>query len=218
MLTHAAWSAVPGLAHGFLERAECARGWEGVTLPLVTAKQVHGTGVLVADGPGAAATEADAVVAAGAGFVAGVVTADCVPVLLLDRRRRATAAVHAGWRGASAGVVEAAIERLRARFDVAPGELEAVIGPAVGPCCYVVGPEVEAAFRARTGDATAAAWDRRDGKLSLDLRQAVRALLAVAGVPGAAMVGPCTACDRRFCSYRRDGAGCGRQLSFIGWA
>jgi len=218
MLTHAPWSGVPGLAHGFLDREECLHGWAGVTLPLATAKQVHGTGVLVADRPVAAATEADAVVAGAAGLAVGVVTADCVPVLLASRRRRAAAAVHAGWRGASAGVVEAAIARLRERFDVAPGELEAAIGPAVGPCCYAVGPEVEAAFRARTGDVTAAAWSRRDGRLFVDLRAAVRSLLAAAGVTTAAIVGPCTYCDRRFCSFRRDGAGCGRQLSFIGWA
>ena len=221
MLTHAAWSAEPGLVHGFLEREECAgvERWESVAgVPVVAARQVHGAAVLVADGPGTAPIDADAVVTGARGIAVGVVTADCVPVLLVDRRRRAAAAVHAGWRGASAGVLEAAIDRLRERFDVALANLEALIGPAVGPCCYVVGPEVEAAFRARTADTTAAAWDRRCGKLHLDLRAAVRSLLAAAGVPGAEIVGPCTACDRRFCSYRRDGAGCGRQLSFIGWA
>lgn len=223
MLTFAEWSASPGLVHGFLEREECAgvERWQdvpGVALPVVTARQVHGTGVLVAHGPGTAPVDADAVVTDASGIAVGVVTADCVPVLLLDRRRRTAAAVHAGWRGASAGVLEAAIDRLLRRFDVAPAALEAVIGPAVGPCCYVVGPEVEAAFRARSGETTAGAWSRRDGRLSLDLRAAVRSLLGAAGVTTAAIVGPCTACDRRFCSYRRDGAGCGRQLSFIGWA
>jgi hypothetical protein len=226
VLTHAAWAAIPGLVHGFLDREECAgvERWEtalaraGVTLPVVTARQVHGSGVLVAGGPETVATEADAVVTGAGGIAVGVVTADCVPVLLADREHRCAAAVHAGWRGAAAGVLEAAIMRLRDRFDVAPESLEAVIGPAVGPCCYAVGPEVSDAFRARTGETTAAAWSRRDGTLHVDLRAAVRSLLAAAGVTTAAIVGPCTACDRRFCSYRRDGAGCGRQLSFIGWA
>lgn len=232
MLTHAAWNGLPGLSHGFLDRAECAgtNGWDGVVaragvaFPVVTARQVHGTGVLVADRPappGAERPAADAVVAAASGLLVGVVTADCVPVLLVDRRRRVAAAVHAGWRGAAAGVVEAAIARMRDRFGVEASALEATIGPAVGPCCYVVGEEVRAAFRARTGDLTAPAW-RQDagnaGTLRVDLREAVQLLLAAAGVHAAAVIGPCTACDRGFASYRRDGADAGRQLSFVGWA
>ena len=228
MVTHAAWDGVPGLRHGFLQRAECtAEPWDdvvaraGVAFPVVTVRQVHGVDVVVADRPAAPNAErpmGDAVVTAASGVLVGVVTADGVPVLLVEPRRRIAAAVHAGWRGAAAGVVEAAIARMRERFGVEPSALDAAIGPAVGPCCYAVGEDVRIAFRTRTGDVTGAAWREDAGVLRVDLRRAVQLLLAAAGVRAATSVGPCTACDGRFSSYRRDGANAGRQLSFVGWA
>ena len=224
MLTHASWAAVPGLAHGFLGRDACAgaAGWDavvaraGVPFPVVTARQVHGTRVeTAAPGP---PREADGLITATAGQLVGVVTADCMPVLLIDRQRRVAAAVHAGWRGTAAGVIEAAVAKLGTTFEVAPRALEAVIGPAIGACCYEVGDEVLDGFRARVGDGTAPAWSHRDGRLHLDLRAAARLLLGGAGVGRVAVLGPCTACGSGYCSYRRDGAGAGRQLSFVGWA
>ncbi len=218
MLTHAAWD-VPELRHGFLDGAESAgAGWDrvlagvGEDLPIVVPRQVHGNDV--ADAVPGDAPRADAVVAGRPGLLVGVVTADCVPVLLVDRRRRIAAAVHAGWRGAAAGVVEAAV----ARLGIPPAGVEAAVGPAIGGCCYEVGPEVAHAFRARTGEITAPAWTETAGRPHVDLRAAVRLLLHGAGVRKVVLLGPCTACDRRYHSYRRDGAGTGRQLSFVGWA
>jgi len=167
--------------------------------------------------PGARPT-ADALFTARPGFLVGVVTADCVPVLLVDRRRRAASAIHAGWRGASAGVLEAAVRELSARFGTPPADLEAAIGPAVAGCCYEVGPEVASAFRARTGSTTDAAWSAGTGRPHVDLRMASRLLLGAAGVQRVAVLGPCTVCGAGYNSYRRDGAGTGRQLSFVGWA
>ncbi len=140
-----------------------------------------------------------------------------MPVLLADRRRRVVAAVHAGWRGAAAGVLEATVVHLRAAFGARPADLEAVIGPAVAGCCYEVGAEVAGAFRVRTGDATAPAWTRRGSRRHLDLRIAARCLLEAAGVGSVAVLGPCTVCGPGYHSYRRDGARTGRQLSFAGW-
>ncbi len=228
MLTCAAWQDLPDLRHGFLDAAACrgVEDWASVVAPLtgggrpvVTLRQVHGNGVVTAEECLGAIPkpEADAVVTGMRGIAVGVVTADCVPVLLLARRTRVVAAVHAGWRGTAAGVIEAALAHLHARFGVAPPALEACLGPAIGPCCYRVGPEVQLAFTRRTGDTTAAAWSQVRGALSLDLRHAIRSLLAAAGVRGIETVGPCTACDSAFCSYRRDGQGAGRQLSFIAW-
>jgi YfiH family protein len=223
VLTHAPWLDVPGLRHGFLGRGECAgaTAWEpivagaGAAAPIVTPRQVHGTGVVDAVA-GSAPSEGDAAVAARAGVLVGVVAADCVPVLLVDPRRRLAAAVHAGWRGAAAGVVEAAIARLVAA-GAEPASLEAAIGPAIGGCCYVVGDEVRTAFATRTGTTTAAAWAPHGDRWTVDLRTAVRLLLAAAGVSGVATLGPCTACGSGYFSYRREGAGTGRQLSFVGW-
>src|SRR5437667_9254744 len=126
MLTYAPWRAVPGLAHGFLGRSECAgaAGWDavvaraGVPLPVVTARQVHGTSVeTAAPGP---SREADGLVSATAGQLVAVVTADCMPVLLVDRQRRVAAAVHAGWRGAPPGVPEGAAGQPWAAFQRPP--------------------------------------------------------------------------------------------------
>ena len=223
MLTHAPWDAVPGLRHGFLDAAECtAAGWETVLArvggrsPLALPRQVHGARVMSAVSA-AARPEADALATATPGLLVGVVTADCMPVLLVDRRRRVAAAVHAGWRGTAAGVLEAAVEHLRAAFGARPADLEAAIGPAIAGCCYEVGVEVADAFRVRTGDATAPAWTRCGSRRHLDLRIAARCLLEAAGVGSVAVLGPCTVCGPGYHSYRRDGARTGRQLSFAGW-
>ena len=209
-LVHEPWTALAGLRHGFL-----LGGVEPET-PVSRPRQVHGTRVVTAS-PSDDRPEADGLVTASRGTLVGVTTADCVPILLAAPGERVAAAVHAGWRGAAAGVVEAAVAHLRT-FGVEPAALEACLGPAIGQCCYEVGREVRAAFVARSGDVTAAAWSRRRDRDVLDLRRAVRALLEAAGVSRVAVVGPCTRCTPELCSYRRDGSNAGRQVSFIGWA
>lgn len=226
MLTHPAWGDIPGLHHGFLDRVESTRAapgdWTpalraaGIALPIATVRQVHGTRVVTADSA-VAATEADGVAAAARGLAVGIVTADCVPALMIAPRARVAAAVHAGWRGASAGVLEEALSHLRARFDVEPSAVEVVLGPAIGPCCYRVGPEVQAAFTDRTATVTADAWTPAGDRLLLDLRLAEQRMLEAAGVAAVTLVGPCTACTPTLASYRRDGHPAGRQLSFVGW-
>jgi YfiH family protein len=218
------------LRHGFLDQAESSLGTEdwsrtlhralhamGVALPVATVRQVHGTRVVTA-ARDRARPEADGVATRVRGLAVGIVTADCVPGLLLARRHGVVAAVHAGWRGAAAGVLEAVLAHVRSEFGVEPSDVEAILGPSIGPCCYRVGPEVEAAFAARTGASTSRAWTRSGDRFLLDLRLAERLLLEATGVQSVALVGPCTACTSALASYRRDGAGAGRQLSFIGWA
>lgn len=80
------------------------------------------------------------------GLLLAVAAADCAPVFLADPVRRAVAVLHAGWRGTAAGVVEAGVQVLREAFQSAPPDLLAHVGPAIGPCCYEVGPEVLAAL------------------------------------------------------------------------
>jgi YfiH family protein len=226
VLTNPDWDAVPALRHGFLDRGDSmvagggdwsrALGAVGIALPAATVRQVHGTRVVVAE-PAAEPPEADGIATRERGVAVGVVTADCVPVLLLARATGTVAAVHAGWRGAAAGVLESALGRLRAAFGAAPSDVEVTLGPSIGPCCYRVGVEVQAAFTARTGTITASAWEPAGDRLVLDLRAAARLLLENAGVSSVVSVGPCTQCTPAFASYRRDGADAGRQLSFIGW-
>jgi len=224
MVTHAPWLRSAGLAHAFLGAAQCGAGrdWTGVlealdlAIPLFAPQQVHGATVVLAAPPADSPPDADGAVVDHRGLLVGVVTADCAPVLLLDAERRVAAAVHAGWRGAAAGVIESGVARLLSRGARTSG-LTAAIGPAVGGCCYEVGEEVREAFVETSTDCTADAWSRQGNSLRLDLRLAIRRLLETAGISRVDVVGPCTVCGDGYHSYRRDGARAGRQLSFIGW-
>jgi copper oxidase (laccase) domain-containing protein len=121
--------------------------------------------------------------------------ADCALVALArtDGERPALAVLHAGWRGLLEGIVERGVEALGS------GELAAAIGPAVGPCCYEVGPEVAEPFAARFGA------DVLRGRM-LDLRESAERALRAAGVPRVERFDLCTACDSdRFFSHRRQG-------------
>jgi hypothetical protein len=222
MLTHAAWSGTAAPTHGFLDAGECLASpdWPsvlarlGVSLPLVRPRQVHGATVLL-DEEVTATSEGDAVVTTRPGIAVGIVTADCAPILLRDRRDRVVAAVHAGWRGAVAGVVERTLAVFRQQAGVEPADVEAVIGPAAGGCCYEVGDDVRRAFTERPGIDVAHAFTARRDRFLFDLRAAVATIAMAAGVPAVRLAGPCTICERGYASYRRDGAAAGRQLSFI---
>lgn len=118
---------------------------------LARAKQVHGSGVLVAHAPlPESAVDADIVVSNSREVAVAVQAADCVPILIADRRTGAVAAAHAGWRGLSVRVPAAAVAAMTREFGSRRGDLVAAIGPAIGPCCYEVGRDVLDRFL-RTG-------------------------------------------------------------------
>lgn len=203
--------AAAGVRHGF-----GVRGAEP-SVPVERPRQVHGTAVHEVRRPGdAAGVEADAIVCRVAGIAVGVVTADCVPILLAADRARAVAAVHAGWRGLTAGVVAAGVAVLAGAGR--PPEL-AAIGPHVGPCCYEVDEPVLRAVRARFADGVPADAVRpgRPGHAWLDLGLLAEAELLRAGIPVVSRAtARCTVCDpERFHSYRRDGPRAGRLLHFV---
>ncbi len=169
-------------------------------------RQVHSAAVLDArpgdNGAG------DALVTAERNRGLAVVTADCVPVLLAGGGR--IAAVHAGWRGVAQAIVPAALQR----FDGACGAVAAWIGPAIGQCCYEVGPDVAAEVVAASS-AEVARRGRR-GRPHLDLVAAVRMQLERGGVREVRIAPGCTRCDeQRLWSYRREGPGAGRNLAAI---
>jgi len=177
--------------------------------------QVHGTHLraIAPDAPPSAFADAnvrwpvgDGLIAGEPGVGVGVFVADCLPVLLWRRDRPLVAAVHAGWRGLVAGIVEDAVAALGD-----PARTGAAIGPGIGPCCYPVSAEVRDRFAGRFGTTCLVGQ-------AVDLAVAGRAALAHAGVPssGIWVMGACTSCEpKRWFSYRRDGAPTGRQAGII---
>lgn len=151
--------------------------------------------------------EADGLLTAAPNVGLLVWTADCVPVALIGPR--AVAMVHAGWRGAAAGIAELAVQRL-AVAGCPASRLTAYLGPAISGRHYQVGPEVIAAL-ARRG-VPESLW--RDGD-RVDLRRFLKAQLGLLGVGSVTAVGGCTFASTELASYRRDGDAAGRQWSMV---
>lgn len=233
-------SAIPGLTHGFsnrtggvssgrfaslnlgfkwgddpeavrenLRRVAEAGGYAPSDLRRV--KQVHGGEVLRATSL-TEASEADGLwCTRDDGLTVAVSTADCIPLLLADEAGTVAAAVHSGWRSTVACIAEHAVEAL----GVDPSSLVAAIGPCIELAAFEVGPEVASQFDAAFVDA------RTYAKPHVDLVGVVTAQLQRAGVRAENIerVGGCThALEERYFSYRRDGAGTGQMMSFIGFA
>jgi YfiH family protein len=185
---------------------------------LVRPRQVHGCSVARVHADACRPGDADAIVNARVGAPVGVVTADCVPILLVSADGAWVAAVHAGWRGLAAGVVEAAVAALA---RAGGRETRAALGPCIGACCYEVDEPVLAPLRRRYGVMLEdAVRNVRPGHARLDLGLLARRALGAAGVGSigqAALV--CTHCDAlRFHSYRRDGPRSGRLVHWVGGA
>jgi YfiH family protein len=187
----------------------------------VRPRQVHGARIATdAECAGPAPPAADGVVSRTPGRRVAIVTADCVPILMASASGAAVAAVHAGWRGLAAGVVEAGVAALR---ELAPrgSPLLAVLGPHIGSCCYEVDAPVLDALRLRFAERLdRCARPARPGHARLDLGRLARGALRAAGLAPdavAALPAACTHCDPvRFHSYRRDGRQAGRLVHFIG--
>jgi YfiH family protein len=209
-------------------------------LKLISLKQIHSDVIHLFDSAPAESCHGDASATNRSSLLLSVQTADCVPILLVDLKKRAVAAVHAGWRGTLARIVVKAIGRMQMQFKSNPADLLAAIGPAIGGCCYEVGTEVATQFLSqfaaapewfdefRTGDEpNPVQWlnmmppghQPPPKNVLLDLRKANRALLLGAGLhaPSIFVSDLCTACRRDLLfSYRKEGAGSGRLMSVIG--
>jgi hypothetical protein len=207
---------------------------------LVSLLQFHSDAILHFESAPTEPSRADASVTKTEGLLLAVQTADCVPILLVDPKNRAVAAVHAGWRGTLARIVEKAIGRMQMQFGSHAADLLAAIGPAIGGCCYEVGTEVAAAFSGQFANAAEFFDELRTGdepnplqwlnmmppghqpppkKVLLDLRKANRSQLEGAGVPASQIFVSdlCTGCRRDLLfSYRKEGAQSGRMMAVIG--
>ena len=171
----------------------------GISAEWMSLKQVHGTGVVEVTGQQGCdvGRQGDALATRASGIPLAVMAADCLPVALIGSETRAVA--HAGWRGLCAGVLQAAV-----KMFAAGDRPVAWIGPSIGPCHYQVGAEVVDAFRS-ANPASPDFWTPDDGRFLFDMRAAARWVLRRSGAEVHDYDPPCTYCDSRFYSYRRDG-------------
>jgi YfiH family protein len=214
--------------------------------PLITIRQIHSNVVVLAstsDADRERPPKADGIMTDEPGLLLGVQTADCIPVLVADRKRRAVAAFHAGWRGTVQRIVESGIGRMRLQFGSRPEDLIAAIGPGIGACCYAVGEDLLSTFESQFAYARELFHEVYDSDpirtkypmlfltqrapghspigpaLHLDLVQANRRQLLAAGLKPKAiqLVGGCTSCQQDlFFSHRASQGHAGRMLSVIG--
>ena len=192
--------------------------------PLATIRQVHSAVIALVgpDSPSQPACEGDGLMTSQPGILIGIQTADCVPVLVADPRRKAVAAFHAGWRGTVKRIVENGIARMTHEFGSQPHDLVAAIGPAIGPCCYAVGEDLLSEFQSQfAGAGELFHQSAADSTLHLDLFEANRRQLLDAGLApqSITLAGGCTACHPDlFFSHRASHGKAGRMLSVIGIA
>jgi YfiH family protein len=214
--------------------------------PLVTLRQIHSKVVVLAgvtDTQHEHPCKADGLMTDEPGLLLAIQTADCIPVLVADRKRRAVAAFHAGWRGTVKRIVESGVGRMRLQFGSRPEDLIAAIGPGIGPCCYAVGEDALSEFESQfayarelfrevyDADPVRAKYpmlfmtQRAPGhspigsNLHLNLIEANRRQLLAAGLKPRAIqtVGGCTSCQRElFFSHRASQGHAGRMMSVIG--
>lgn len=243
LFVHDAWEeAFPGLAAGITGRGRGPEG-ETSDFGLTTApsawtlfrrfdrlsgqlgfptaavgRQVHGDAVTCLDAtpePGLRVPgETDGLITADTGLLLAVTAADCVPVYVIDPESGGLGLLHAGWRGVGAGILEAGLRALRARFGARPRRLRVHLGPAICGRCYEVGPEVPRALglpdRHRGGG----------GRSRVDLRGVLADRASELGVaPEAVSRSPwCTRCDTdHFHSHRGRADSAGRMAAYLGW-
>lgn len=213
---------------------------------LVTLRQIHSSLVRRVKGADAGRVpswKGDGMMTDEPGLLLAIQTADCIPVLVADTKRRAVAAFHAGWRGTLKRIVENGVNRMQVEFGSRPADLVAAIGPGIGACCYAVGEEVRTEFGSQFAYAPELFFEVSDADpvrekypllfltarapghsnlgpaLHLDLVEANRRQLLDAGLrPEAiAVMGDCTRCQiNRYFSYRAEQGFTGRMLSVVG--
>ncbi len=198
----------------------------GPYLP-VMGQQVHGQKIVLVNrrkqGCGwleaeTALTETDGLITREKGMPIGVAVADCLPVLLVSSgKRRAVAALHAGWRGLAQGIVSLGVRRFQEQWGIKPQDIRAAIGPGIGPDHFIIQGEVLKALQSQYPEAVAVS-QRFEPAASFNLGQAAQIQLAHAGIlPRHITVIPeCTACHpKKYFSYRRDGKETGRMLGMV---
>ena len=230
------WKGDPRIAHGFGTRLPggghkpSRKDWSGRAVreageifPLLSLRQVHGNGVVVFDPAFQTVeqvwrTEGDALITLAPGFALGVFTADCLPIFLYDPVRGAIGVVHAGWRGTAKGVIRKALGKMGESFRCQSRDIQAALGPCIGPCCYEVDAPVKDAFISGGIPWKRVSSPRGDKKWLLDLYEANLFQMEKAGIlkENINLLKICTSCHgEAFYSYRNADKTGGRQLNFI---
>jgi hypothetical protein len=217
---------IAGLVHGFGEA-----GWSEADflafaasrdLRPVIMRQLHSDTVHRLSEAPAGQLEGDGLMTDVPGLLLVIRTADCLPVLLVDEKNRAVAAVHCGWRGTEKRILEKAVEAMGRAYGSERGALLAALGPCIGAPCYEVGPEVRESFlSAGFPPVVLAKASGQPGKSLLDLRAANVWLLGGMGFKEENILdagSACTHCEPGLLSYRRDPADSRRMYNFIGFA
>jgi YfiH family protein len=197
------------LEHGF--GARISSGWPDTTNP-ASVRQIHSDIIVVAEHTGCLA-EGDALITNRPGITLSIRTADCLPILMADPKNRAVAAVHAGWRGVTLGIVPKTVKAIADRFGTRPQDLVVAIGPGIGACCFEVGPEVAVQFQPWFPER-----DDLSNRTKVDLVETIIRQLGrndvTLGQIGTADL--CTLCHPDlFHSYRRDHEQAGRMTATI---
>lgn len=204
-----------------------SRKYSSLPYDVLTSRQVHGSEIAVIDRvpvPGLELDGYDAIVTSVKGLAVGVRTADCVPVLLYDRARGVSAAIHSGWRGTVRKICSKTVSLMRNHYGSVPADISAVIGPSIGKNSYQVGEEVVDLFREQ-GFPLDRIWYFLSGDTAagihlghhIDLKAANRFLLEKSGIPSERIFdcGIDTFTDHSFFSARRETSATGRIISAI---
>ena len=211
--------------------------------PLLQVRQIHSATVHRVNAAASEPLAGDGLITNAPALLLAIKTADCVPVLVADVKRRVVGAFHAGWRGTVARIVEKGVGEMRRQFGSLPRDLRAAIGPSIRSCCYQVGPEVRAEFESQfayANDLFEEVFDsnaihvrypllflnqRAPGhgdlgpEIHLDLVEANRRQLQDAGMreERISVIEGCTACETtRFFSHRAEFGRTGRMMAVIG--
>ncbi len=213
--------------------------------PLVTLRQIHSDLIHCVDAPPSEPLVGDGLITATPGLLLAIQTADCLPVILVDTKRRAVGVFHAGWRGTVKRIVEKGVGEMFRHFGTQARDVKAVIGPGIQGCCYEVGEEVRTKFESQFAYGaslfrvikdsdpvrekypllflTARAPGHSEGllpkRIFLDLVEANRQQLIAAGVPKKNIETPplCTNCHPELLfSYRAERGKTGRMMGAVG--
>lgn len=184
---------------------------------ILTINQSHGNDVLIIDKPvkdisGLSKTSADAIITNQYGIAIGILTADCVPIMVVDPVKKIIGIVHAGWRGTAKLIVQKVVEIMVKHFGSDKKAILAAIGPSIGQCCYKVDEVVAREFRDNEF------INKEDDYWRLDLKKANLSQMVNSGIleKNISVEDFCTSCrNDLFFSYRKDGKVTGRQLNFI---